>query len=52
MKTYKILIIKNRYKEQLKIQKYLDWFAQNTPIEIESNVIETDFDVTTQTVSR
>lgn len=48
---YNILIIKNRYTGQLKIQKYLDWFKTNTTLVIESSVIETDFDVTTQKVS-
>ncbi len=50
MNKYKILIVKNRYTKPLKIQKYLDWFALNTPIEIISEEISTDFDVTTKQV--
>lgn len=48
---YKILIVKNRTKETIKIQRYVtDWFSKYTPLEIEVNVIETDFDVTPQFV--
>lgn len=44
---YKILIIKNRYKEQLNISRYLAWFELNTPLKIITEIIETDFDLTT-----
>jgi len=49
--TYKLLIIKNRYSGKLNVQKYLDWFALYTPIKIQIETIETNFDVTTQEVS-
>lgn len=44
---YKILLIKNRYTGIVNINKYLDWFKQNTPIEISMDTLLTDFDVTT-----
>lgn len=49
---YSICIAKNRLPKQLDLKKYLiDWFAKYTPLEIETNVIETDFDVTTKQVT-
>jgi hypothetical protein len=47
---YKICLVKNRTNEQANLQKFLDWFQNNTPInvELEVNVIETDFDVTSK----
>lgn len=49
---YQILIVKNRLEEPLQLQKYLvDWFLKYTLLEIELNVIETDFDVTTQPIT-
>lgn len=50
-KIYKVLIIKNRYKSKLKIDKYLDWFKSNTPIEIVREELSTDFDVTPTTIT-
>lgn len=49
---YKICLVKNRTNEQANLQKYLDWFEMNTPIdvELEINVIETNFDVTTKEI--
>lgn len=44
---YKILLVKNRYTGIVNINKYLDWFKQNTPIEISMDTLLTDFDVTT-----
>lgn len=44
--VYKLLIVKNRYTKKLKLSKYLDWFKVNTPIEITTEEISTDFDVT------
>jgi len=47
-----ILIVKNRFKERLNLNKYLvDWFAKYTPLEISLAEIATDFDVETQEVS-
>ena len=51
MNTYKILIIKNRYKGMVNIATYIDWFKKFTPIEIVSETITTDFDVTTMKMS-
>jgi hypothetical protein len=49
---YKILIIKNRFKGKLNLSKYTDiWFTKNTPIEVVSETITTDFDVTPEKVS-
>lgn len=48
---YKILFVKNRFKGKLKLNKYLDWFAKYTPIQIVCEEITTDFDITTQPVS-
>lgn len=49
--VYKVLIVKNRFKGKIKLQKYLDWFKSNTPIEIVTEEISTDLDVETQAVS-
>jgi hypothetical protein len=49
---YKILIVKNRFKEKLNLNKYLvEWFKKYTPLEITLEEISTDFDVETQVVS-
>jgi len=49
---FSILIVKNRFKEKLSVNKYLtDWFKQFTPLEITIEELSTDFDVTTQQVS-
>lgn len=42
---YKICLIKNRYTKPVNL-KYLDWFKIFTPIEIVTEEIVTDFDVT------
>ena len=48
----KLLIVKNRFEEKIKLTKYLvDWFKLYTPLEIVIEEISTDFDVTTQPVS-
>jgi len=48
----KLLIVKNRFKEKIKLTKYLvDWFKLYTPLEIILEEISTDFDVETQVVS-
>jgi hypothetical protein len=48
----KLLIVKNRFKEKLNLNKYLvDWFKKYTPLEITLEEISTDFDVETQEVS-
>jgi hypothetical protein len=50
--NYKILIVKNRFKGKLALNKYLaDWFKAHTPLEITLEEMVTDFDVTTQKVS-
>ncbi len=49
--TYKILFVRNRIKGKFKLKKYLDWFKKNTPLEIVTEEIETDFDVTTEHIS-
>ncbi len=52
MITYKILFVKNRFKDTFKLSKYLDWFKANLPVEIVyGDEITTDFDVTTKPVS-
>ncbi len=42
---YKILIVKNRYKKSLKLDKGLEWFINNTPTGIVVEEITTDFSV-------
>lgn len=49
--TYKILLVRNRFTEKIKIQKGLDWFSTNTPITIVTEELVTDFDVTTEKIS-
>jgi hypothetical protein len=49
--TYKVLIVRNRYKKKLKLSKGLDWFKKRTPIEIVTEELVTDFDVTTEHIS-
>lgn len=49
---YNICVVKNRFNKQINLNKYTtEWFKKYTPLEIEYNVIETDFDVTTEAVS-
>lgn len=45
---YKILLVKNRLRTKPNIKRYLDWFKLNTPIELVTEEITTDFDVTTK----
>src|SRR3990167_7609997 len=47
MNQYKLLIVKNRYTKSLDLKKGLDWFKNNTPLEMTTEEISTDFDVTT-----
>ncbi len=42
---YKILLVKNRYKKKLNFKTGLDWFADNTPLKIVVDEIETDIDL-------
>lgn len=44
--VYKILIIKNNIKKKLNIKKYgIDWWAKNTPIEVQCDEISTNWEV-------
>lgn len=43
---YKILLIKNRYKKKPNFKTGLDWFADNTPLKITIDEIQTDYDFT------
>ncbi len=47
---YKILLVRNRISVKFKFTKYLDWFKKNTPLQIVTEEIETDFDVTTEQI--
>ncbi len=49
--VYKLLIVRNRFTDKIKVQKGLDWFKKNTPLEITTEEITTDFDVTTEKIS-
>lgn len=48
---YKVLIVKNRFKEKLDIFKYLNWFKEKTPIEVTTEELITDFDVTSESIT-
>lgn len=48
--TYKLLIVKNRYKKKLNFSKCFDWFKTNMDITITVEEIKTDFDLTTKRV--
>lgn len=48
--TYKILIVKNRYKKRVQLVRYFDWFKTNLGLTIQADEIETDFDLTTAEV--
>ena len=50
MKQYKILIVRNRTTERIILDKYLDWFKVNTPVEMIREEMTADFDVTTEIV--
>lgn len=50
MYKYKLLIVKNRYDKKLSLNKYLNWFKENNLIEIVTEEIDTDFDVTTEKI--
>lgn len=43
---YNILLIKNRYKKKPNFKTGLDWFADNTPLKIVVDEINTDYDFT------
>lgn len=43
---YKILLIKNRYKKKPNFKTGLDWFADNTPLKITIDEIQTDYEFT------
>lgn len=42
---YRLLIVKNKYKKKLNFKTGLDWFADNTPLKMVVDEIETDFDL-------
>ena len=49
---YKLLIVRNRFTKTLNIQKGLDWFKNNTPLEVVvADEISTEFDTTTEKIS-
>jgi hypothetical protein len=48
---YKLLIVKNRFTGKINISSGLEWFKKNTPVEMTTEEIVTDFDVTTEKVS-
>lgn len=48
---YKLLLVRNRFTEKIKIQEGLDWFKANTPLEMVTEELITDFDVTTEKIS-
>lgn len=43
---YRLLIVKNKYKKKLNLKTGLDWFADNTPLKIVVDEINTDYDFT------
>ncbi|MCK9370974.1 DUF5675 family protein [Candidatus Dojkabacteria bacterium] len=47
---YKILLVRNRIKTKFSFKEGLDWFKKNTPFEIITEEITTDFDVTTEQI--
>jgi len=51
MMQYKLLIVKNRYSKSLDFKKGLEWFKANTPLEIITEELITDFDVTTEKIN-
>jgi len=52
MNKYNLLVVKNRYTGVFDIKKYaVDWFLTYANLDVEVNVIETDFDVTTREIS-
>jgi hypothetical protein len=40
---YRLLIVKNKYKKKLNFKTGLNWFADNTPLKIVVDELETDF---------
>lgn len=49
---YKLLLVRNRCKDKLDVTKGLNWFKENTPLDVVMvDEISTDFDVTTTEVS-
>ncbi len=42
---YKVLLVRNRYTKALSLNKGLEWFKLNTPLEIVTEEITTDFNV-------
>lgn len=46
----KILFVKNNYSKKLKLQKYLDWFKEHTPLSFTTEEVETSFELTTKIV--
>lgn len=48
---YKLLVVKNRFKGKIKLDRGLKWFKDNTPLEIVTEELVTDFDVTTKKIS-
>lgn len=42
---YRLLIVKNKYKKKLNFKTGLDWFADNTPLKMVVDEIETDIDL-------
>ena len=43
--TYKVLIIKNRYTKAIDFKDGIEWFSKNTPLTIQTDEIQTDFDL-------
>lgn len=43
---YRLLIVKNRYKKKPNLKTGLNWFADNTPLKIVVDEIQTDYDFT------
>lgn len=48
---YKLLLVRNRFTDSISLQKGLDWFKLNTPIEMVTEQLVTDFDVTTEKIN-
>lgn len=42
---YRVLFVKNRYPKKIRWDIGINWFAKNTPITLQINQIETDFDL-------
>ena len=43
---YRLLIVKNRYTKKLNLKTGLNWFADNTPLKITVDEIQTDYEFT------